>query len=85
MRDIHGRYIVRDDSVTKEVAGHPEYSGKSITRRGEDLRKERSEAGRYETEPSGPGERPGGKSTARDSTGIDPQDPIDRRSPNLRP
>jgi hypothetical protein len=85
MRDTHGRYIMGDDSVTKAAPGHPEYSGKSITRRAEDLRKAQGEPGRYQTEPTARGERPGGKSTARDSTGIGPQDPIDRRSPNLRP
>jgi hypothetical protein len=78
----HTRY--GNDSVTRDGAGHPEYSGKSVTRRAEDYRKERIEAGRYRTEPSGPGERPGGKSTARDTTGICPQDPIDPTSPDLR-
>jgi hypothetical protein len=66
-------------------AGHPEYAGKNVTRHGEDVRKQRSEPGRYRTEPARAGERPGGKSTARDSTSVDPQDPIDPRMPNLRP
>jgi hypothetical protein len=79
------QYRMGDDSVTVPGAGHPEYSGKSVTRRGEDMRKEEPEPGRYRTKPAGSGERPGGKSTARDSTGVDPQDPIDPRMPNLRP
>ncbi|MEP6917066.1 MAG: hypothetical protein ABJC89_15550 [Acidobacteriota bacterium] len=78
-------YRMQDDSVTVPGAGHPEYSGKSVTRRAEDLRRQGIEPGRYETPPARDGERPGGKSTARDSSSIDPQDPIDERMPNLRP
>jgi hypothetical protein len=78
-------YRMQDDSVTVPGDGHPEYSGKSITRRGEDLRKDAIEAGRYSTKPARRGDRPGGKSTARDSTGVGPEDPIDPRMPNLRP
>jgi hypothetical protein len=80
-----GSYRVGDDSVTVPGAGHPEYSGKSVGRRGEDVRKQEVEPGRYKTKPARQGDRPGGKSTARDSTGVDPQDPIDPRMPNLRP
>jgi hydrogenase small subunit len=72
------------DSVTRSGRGKPEYSGKSITRRGEDMRKQDVEPGRYRTKPARAGERPGGKSTARDTTAIDPQNPIDDRMPNLR-
>jgi hypothetical protein len=79
------RYRMQDDSVTVPGSGHPEYSGKSVTRRGEDVKKQEVEAGRYRTPAARKGERPGGKSTARDSTGVDPQDPIDTRMPNLRP
>jgi hypothetical protein len=78
------KYRMEDDSVTRRGAGRPEYVGKSISRRGEDLRKQRVEAGRYATPPRRQGDRPGGKSTARDSTGVGPQDPIDDRMPNLR-
>ncbi len=35
------RYIVHDDSVTVRGKGHPEYSGKSVTPRGERQRDER--------------------------------------------
>jgi hypothetical protein len=76
---------MQDDSVTVQGAGRPEYSGKSITRRGEDVKKQASEPGRYQTTPERAGDRPGGKSTARDSTGIRPEDPIDPCMPNLRP
>lgn len=46
------------------------------TRRGEDAQeREGKEAGRYESGTTGAG-RPSGGSTARDDTGVDPQDPI---------
>jgi hydrogenase small subunit len=76
---------IGDDSVTAGGAGHPEYSGKNITRRAEEYRQENPEPGRYRTPPARQGDRPGGKSTARDSSGVDPQNPIDQRMPNLRP
>lgn len=40
-----------------------------------------SESGRVNTESKD--DRPEGKSTGRDSTGINPEDPIDPKSPNL--
>ena len=40
--------------------------------------------GKGETGVKGGTNRPVGKSTARDSTGIDPQDPIDPNSPNVK-
>jgi len=79
------KYQMQDDSVTVRGAGHPEYSGKSVSKRAEEYAREGLEPGRYRTKPARRGERPGGKSTARDSTGVDPKDPIDRRMPNLRP
>jgi hypothetical protein len=79
------KYVMQDDSVTVSGAGHPEYAGKSVTRRGEEYRREGAEPGRYRTKPPRQGERPGGKSTARDSTSVNPSDPIDPRMPNLRP
>jgi hypothetical protein len=49
--------------------------GESTTRRGEDVEKEEgNEAGRYDSGPQGPSERPTGKSTPRDTTGVDPAD-----------
>jgi hydrogenase small subunit len=76
---------IGDDSVTVAADGHPEYAGKSITRRAEEFRDGNPEPGRYRTPPARQGERPGGQSTARDSSGVGPQDPIDKRMPNLRP
>ena len=49
--------------------------GTSTTRRGEDVLEEDGESGRYSTGTQGESQRPVGKSTARDSTGIDPQEP----------
>ncbi|MEO5940850.1 MAG: hypothetical protein ABIZ72_07675, partial [Candidatus Limnocylindrales bacterium] len=46
----------------------------SITRRGEDVDKQEQEAGRHDTGNQGPTDRPTGTSTARDFTGVDPQD-----------
>lgn len=46
----------------------------SMTRRGEDVSKQEHEAGRYDTGTQGSTERPTGTSTARDFTGVDPQD-----------
>ncbi len=51
------------------------------TRRGEEL-SGADEAGREETGTNSAG-RPTGSSTARDSTSINPQDPIDGDSPEL--
>ena len=66
-RDTH-------DSVTRHEKGSPENVGKSTTRRGENVVKtEGKEAGRYEVEEKGSSERPAGKSTLRDQTGVDPK------------
>jgi hypothetical protein len=54
-------------------------------RRGEEIKEEDGkEAGRIDTGTSGAG-RPTGESTARDSTRVNPQDPIDPKSPKLPP
>jgi hypothetical protein len=74
----HGRQA--DDSVTKGSKAARQ-AGKSTTRRGEDVAKEEREAGRYDTGTKGKSGRPTGKSTARDSTGVAPQEPIDKESP----
>jgi hypothetical protein len=54
----------------------PDNVGESITRRGEDIvDRDGKEPGRDETGTDGsPADRPTGTSTARDATGIDPQD-----------
>ncbi|HTJ74797.1 MAG TPA: hypothetical protein VL337_05485 [Acidimicrobiales bacterium] len=49
--------------------------GTNMTRRGEDVVEEDGEDGRYRTGTQGESQRPVGESTARDSTGIDPQEP----------
>jgi hypothetical protein len=62
-----------------------ETAGESTTSRGEDItERDGKEAGRQDTGVQGETERPTGTSTARDVTGVDPQDPIDPASPNLR-
>jgi hypothetical protein len=71
------------DSVTKKEDGNPKVVGKSTQRGGEELAMHSKEAGRKEHGERGKGGRPAGTSTARDSTGIDPQDPIDPKSPNF--
>ena len=78
-------YRMTDDSVTKQGKGSPEYSGKSVTPRGEELRqREGPEAGRYDVGVEGHPDRVAGKSTARDVTGVRPLDPILDDMPNLR-
>jgi hypothetical protein len=79
------RYRVTDDSVTVRGKGSPRYSGKSVTKRGENAVKLREEAGRREAGESEEGsDRPARTSRARDSTSVNPLDPIDPRMPNLR-
>jgi hypothetical protein len=77
-----------DDSVTVRGKGHPEYSGKSVTKRGEDMREAKgAEPGRYDVGTHGHPEKQAGRSTARDVTGVRPkgQDPIlPKQMPNLR-
>ena len=75
---------VADDSVTEPGVGAPEVAGKPGRPRGEEERATGPEPGRHDAPPKGPSRRPRGGSTARDSTGIDPQEPIDPDSPNLR-
>lgn len=53
----------------------------NMTRSGEDVSDSESEAGREATGHKGPTARPTGTSTARDYTGIDPQEPKDGGSP----
>lgn len=63
----------------------PEGAGQSSTRRGEEVSgQEGKEAGRHDTGTQGESQRPTGTSTARDSTGVDPQEPIEE-SPSLQP
>jgi hypothetical protein len=51
--------------------------GESVAHRGENMTAEEGkEAGRQDAGTQGPTNRPVGTSTARDSTGVDPQDPV---------
>ncbi len=59
--------------------------GQSTTRRGEDIaEQEGKEPGRSDGTAQGESQRPTGSSTARDSTGVDPQEPVDGSSPSLQ-
>lgn len=64
-----------DQTATRADAATPKGVGTSTTRRGEDVVEEDGENGRHRTGTQGESQRPVGVSTARDSTGIDPQDP----------
>ena len=81
-------YRMQDDSVTVRGKGHPEYSGKSLTSRGNEMRTHKGvEPGRRDIGRRGHPEREGGQSTARDVTSVRPkgQEPIlPKKMPNLR-
>jgi hypothetical protein len=81
-------YRMTDDSVTVRGKGHPEYSGKSVTRRGNEMRtKEGAEPGRYDVGTHAHPEKMAGRSTARDVTSVRSrgQEPIlPAKMPNLR-
>lgn len=66
------------DQNSKDAKG-----GETDFRKVEDEGKRGDEAGRVDTEDQGQAGRPAGKSTGRDSTGVNPGDPIDPKSPNL--
>ena len=58
----------------KENPSNPKGVGQSDLRRGEDIkRQDGKEAGRFDTERKGQSQRPTGKSTPRDITGIAPE------------
>jgi hypothetical protein len=81
-------YRMEDDSVTVRGKGHPEYSGKSVTMRGEQMRrKQGAEPGRYNVGVHGHPEKRAGRSTARDVTSVHSkgEEPIlPKKMPNLR-
>lgn len=64
-----------DQTATRADAATPGGVGTSTTRRGEDVVDKDGENGRYRTGTQGESQRPVGKSTPQDSTGIDPQEP----------
>lgn len=61
-----------DEGNGKDMA--PDDVGESISRRGEDVAKEKKEAGRQDEGPEGASGRPTGSSTGRDVTSVDPDD-----------
>ncbi|MDQ3690354.1 MAG: hypothetical protein M3406_10035 [Chloroflexota bacterium] len=63
----------------------PHGVGHSGQRGGEDVAQEESEAGRFDAGVNEKTGRPIGESDIRDSTSVDPQDPIDEESPTLPP
>jgi hypothetical protein len=64
-----------EQTATRADAATPQGVGTSTTRRGEDVVTDDGEDGRHRTGTQGQSGRPVGTSTARDSTGIDPQEP----------
>jgi len=63
----------------------PHGVGDSGQRSAEDVARDDSEAGRYDTGADGETGRPTGESDMRGATSVDPQDPIDEESPTLPP
>jgi hypothetical protein len=79
---------MQDDSVTVRGRGRPDFSGKSVTRQGNEKRHEDgAEPGRYDVGTHGHPEKAAGRSTARDVTGVrsSAEEPIlPKKMPNLR-
>jgi hypothetical protein len=62
----------------------PDPAHQSGTSKGEEkVKEEGKQAGRKDTGTTGEAKRPTGKSTAKDSTGVNPKDPVDPESPHL--
>jgi hypothetical protein len=62
----------------------PEGVGESVAHRGENMiAEEGKEAGRFDTGVHEKTGRPYGESTARDATGVDPQEPVTEGAPTL--
>ncbi len=59
----------------------PPGTGQSIGRSGEDIAREETEAGGVDHGKRGVSGRPSGGATARKTSSIDPQEPIDPASP----
>lgn len=60
----------------------PAGSGESITTPGEEVSKGEQEPGHHKKERTG-ADRPGGGSSSRSASSVDPHDPVDPQSPNL--
>ena len=67
-----------EESPMDDETRSPKGVGDSDSRRGENESKGDKESGRHDTGAQGGANRPTGTSTARDVTGVDPQDPITR-------
>jgi len=80
---IRGTQQHRSNSMSDDRFPPPGI-GESTTRRGEDIAKSEHEEGSVDLGKDEAG-RPAGGSTARMGTGVDPKDPVDPTSPNLRP
>jgi len=66
-------------SATSSKPSHQPGTGKGE----EKVKSQGKEPGRKDTGTTGKASRPKGKSTARDSTGINPKEPVDPQSPHL--
>ncbi|MEP7065931.1 MAG: hypothetical protein ABI889_07870 [Gemmatimonadota bacterium] len=84
MTDKNKQQKKERNSVTLDEPGDPKNVGKSLGRHGETVAKEDHEHGKGASGPKGNTGRTAGTSTARDSTGVDPQEPIDPESPNVK-
>ena len=62
----------------RETFADDEVTAGSESRSGEEIARGEHEPGRTDTGGQGATDRPTGTSTARDFTGVDPQDPITR-------
>ena len=79
------RHDGHGDSDTDMHPDGPHGTGDSENRSAEDVAGGEQEAGRHNTGTDGQSGRPTGESTMRDSTSVDPQEPIDEDSPTLPP
>ncbi|MEW6154388.1 MAG: hypothetical protein AB1673_10435 [Actinomycetota bacterium] len=79
----HGSRGAGQATATDPYATSAQGVGQSMTRRGEDVKKqEGSEPGRTDEGTKGQSQRPHGTSDERDSTGVDPRPKADPQMPN---
>jgi hypothetical protein len=72
-----GGFDVKPDPAAEGV-------GESTTRRGEDVKEQEGTEGREDLGTKGPAQRPYGKSSQEETTGVNPKEPIDEDMPNLQ-
>ncbi|MGI5161613.1 hypothetical protein [Microbispora sp. CA-102843] len=70
-------------SATDTEPKAPLGAGETLSRGGEELAEQKQEPGRDQVGVQGKTDRPHGRSTLEDSTGIAPEEPIDEESPPL--